>query len=258
MNKIVLVDNEITINVDDSIEVETLDRFIDVKKIIIKLLKNTSLEMEYTSKTSKLDIEIVVKENVSCHIFEIRHDEKLKAQYRYILDTNSYLNITKFYDTKETRELGVVELNGVQAKIDYQLKTIATEKQKYDLMVYHNEKNTVSNIKNHGVNIKDGSIIFNVTGIVYNGIKDCTLDQDNKIVTFNQNKCTIDPKLLIEEQDVVANHSALIGKFDDDELFYLQSRGIDRTEAIILLTKGFLLENLSDERLDHIIEKYWR
>lgn len=258
MNKIVLVDNEITINVDDSIEVETLDRFIDVKKIIIKLLKNTSLEIEYTSKASKLDIEIVVKENVSCHIFEIRHDEKLKAQYRYILDTNSCLNITKFYDTKETRELGVVELNGVQAKIDYQLKTIATEKQKYDLMVYHNEKNTVSNIKNHGVNIKDGSIIFNVTGIVYNGIKDCTLDQDNKIVTFNQNKCTIDPKLLIEEQDVVANHSALIGKFDEDELFYLQSRGIDRTEAIILLTKGFLLENLSDERLDHIIEKYWR
>ena len=125
-------------------------------------------------------------------------------------------------------------------------------------MVYRNEKNTVSNIKNHGVNIKDGSIIFNVTGIVYNGIKDCTLDQDNKIVTFNQNKCTIDPKLLIEEQDVVANHSALIGKFDEDELFYLQSRGIDRTEAIILLTKGFLLENLSDERLDHIIEKYWR
>ena len=38
MNKIVLVDNEITINVDDSIEVETLDRFIDVKKIIIKFL----------------------------------------------------------------------------------------------------------------------------------------------------------------------------------------------------------------------------
>ena len=33
MNKIVLVDNEITINVDDSIEVETLDRFIDVKKM---------------------------------------------------------------------------------------------------------------------------------------------------------------------------------------------------------------------------------
>lgn len=68
----------------------------------------------------------------------------------------------------------------------------------------------------------------------------------------------IAPKLLIEENDVVANHSALIGRFDEEELFYLQSRGIDRNTATILMTKGFLLDGIQDDRLEKIIEKYWR
>lgn len=260
MNKIIVVDNKIKLDIDHSIEVVSLDRFelFDVKKIIIKILKDTNLEIEYTSKESKIDIELVVSDFVTCHVFELRHDKKLKAQYRYIVGTNSSLNITKFYDCEEVKELGVIELNGEHANVDYKLKTIATKEQKYDLVIYHNVKNTISNITNHGVNLEEGKITFNVTGLVYNGMTDCELNQNNKIVTFNDNKCTITPKLLIDENDVVANHSALIGKFDEDEIFYLQSRGIDKNSAITLLTKGFLLENLEDERLERIIEKYWR
>lgn len=260
MNKIIVVDNKIKLDVDDSIEVVSLDRFelFNVKKIIIKIIKDTNLEIEYSSKESKIDIEFVISDYVTCHVFELRHDVKLKAQYRYIVGENSSLNIVKFYDCKEAKELGVVELNGEHASIDYKLKTIATQNQKYDLVIYHNLKNTISNINNHGVSLDDGSISFNVTGLVYNGMTDCELNQNNKIVTFNDNKCVIAPKLLIDENDVVANHSALIGKFDDDEIFYLQSRGIDKNSAITLLVKGFLLENLEDERLEKIIEKYWR
>lgn len=260
MNKIIVVDNKINLEIDDSIEVVSLDRFelFDVKKIIIKIIKDTNLEIEYHSKESKIDIEFVVSDFVTCHVFELRYDEKLKAQYRYIVGKNSNFNIVKFYDCKEVKELGVVELNGEYAHIDYQLKTIATKEQKYDLVIYHNLKNTISNITNHGVNLEDGSITFNVTGLVYNDMTDCELNQNNKIVTFNDNKCVITPKLLVDENDVVANHSALIGKFDDEEIFYLQSRGIDKNSAITLLTKGFLLEGLEDERLEKIIEKYWR
>lgn len=260
MNKIIVVNNKIKLDIDDSIEVVSLDRFelFNVKKIIIKILKDTKLEIEYSSKESKIDIEYVISDCVNCHIFELRHDMKLKAQYRYIVGTSSNLNIVKFYDCKEVKELGVVELNGEYANINYKLKTIATNNQKYDLVIYHNVKNTISNITNHGVNLDDGSITFNVTGLVYNDMTDCELNQNNKIVTFNDNKCVITPKLLIDENDVVANHSALIGKFDDDEIFYLQSRGIDKNSAITLLTKGFLLEDLEDERLEKIIEKYWR
>lgn len=259
MNKIIVVDNKIKLDIDDSIEVVSLDstELFNVKKVIIKIIKDTNLEIEYSSKESKIDIEFVISDYVNCHVFELRHDEKLKAQYHYIVGENSSLNIVKFYDCKETKELDIVKLNGEYANVDYKLKTIATQNQKYDLVIYHNFKNTSSNITNHGINLDDGSITFNVTGLVYNDMTDCELNQNNKIVTFNDNKCVITPKLLIDENDVVANHSALIGKFEDDEIFYLQSRGIDKDSAIKLLVKGFLLENLEDERLEKILEKYW-
>ena len=70
----------------------------------------------------------------------------------------------------------------------------------------------------------------------------------------------IKPNLFIDENDVVANHSALIGTFKDDEIFYLMSRGLDKKDAENLLTKGFLLKGVTyyKEVLENIINKYWR
>lgn len=260
MNRIIVVNNKIELEVDESLDITSFDRFelFDVKKMIVTVKKDTSLEIEYHSSSSKIDLEFVVPNNLHLELFELRHDDSLKAQYRYVIGKNAYLKTTKFYDCKKVKEVDIVELNGEHAMIDYCLKTISTEPQKYDLIVYHNDKNTISNIVNRGVNILDGSIQLDVTGIVPNNVIGCEVDQKNQIVTFNDHKCTIAPKLLIEENDVVANHSALIGRFDEEELFYLQSRGIDRNTATILMTKGFLLDGIQDDRLEKIIEKYWR
>ena len=100
---------------------------------------------------------------------------------------------------------------------------------------------------------------FNVTGTVYNGIVDCELSQNSRIITMNENPCNINPNLLIEENDVIANHAALIGKFNEDEIFYLMSRGITREDATKLLTKGFLQDNtVFKEDIENIIDMYWR
>ena len=61
--------------------------------------------------------------------------------------------------------------------------------------------------------------------------------------------------------DVIANHSAFIGTFKDEELFYLQSRGIPVDEASKLLIKGFLISELEKEqkeKYEKIINQYWR
>lgn len=259
MNKIKVTDSNIDINVDDKIEVTIFDRFeiFDVKKMVIKILEDTDLEIEYNLESSKMDIQIIVLENKTLNLFELKECGNIKTQYEYVLEKNSTLNIDKFYDVKEVKELDVVELDGEGANINFKLKTLATNDHKYDMFIYHNAKNTISNIINNGINV-DGSIIFNITGIVYNNISGCEINQANRIVTFNDKKCIITPKLLIDENDVIANHSALIGKFSEDEIFYLQSRGIDYNTAIRLLVKGLLLENTNDERLNKIIEKYWR
>lgn len=48
------------------------------------------------------------------------------------------------------------------------------------------------------------------------------------------------PKLEILANDVRCTHGATIGCVRDDELWYLASRGIDKTEATTLIARGFL------------------
>jgi Fe-S cluster assembly protein SufD len=52
------------------------------------------------------------------------------------------------------------------------------------------------------------------------------------------------PELEIENNDVRCSHAASVGQMDQNEVFYLQSRGIDRDAAERLIVKGFLEEVL--------------
>ena len=56
-----------------------------------------------------------------------------------------------------------------------------------------------------------------------------------------------EPNLEIENGDIIgAGHASSVGRFDDEELFYLQSRGIPEREARKLVVRGFFGE-LVDE-----------
>ena len=262
MNKIIIVDNEIKEKtLDKNITITTEKNILDINQIKIKVEKDADLILEYPStEKTKLDIYINIEKDVKCNIYEIKNEGIYKLGYKYYLEENSNLNIYKINNVKEIKELLIFNLNGEKAKVNYILKTISKDEEKYDLMVYHNAKNTESNIINNGVNIKDGSIKFNVSGFTPNGIKGCTLNQNNRIINLNNNKCTIKPNLFIDENDVIANHSAHIGKCNEEEMFYLMSRGINKKEAENLIIKGFLLKGLhkNKETMENIINKYWR
>lgn len=48
------------------------------------------------------------------------------------------------------------------------------------------------------------------------------------------------PNLEIEANDVKCSHAATIGKIDEAEIFYLESRGIPTAQAAHLIAQGFL------------------
>lgn len=70
------------------------------------------------------------------------------------------------------------------------------------------------------------------------------------------------PNLEIETGDILgAGHASASGRFDDEQLFYLQARGIPEDEARRLVVRGFLSEVIQkigvpeiEERLDAAIE----
>lgn len=265
MNRILVVNDEIKkLDVNENISVELINKndFFAVNTIKIIVKENTDIQIDYNSlEASKLDINITILENSKCNIYEIRSGIKSKVQYKYLLQKNSHLTVNKFYHGEKIREVDLIYLDGEQSQIDYNFKTVSSKHQKYDMIIYHNYKNTISNINNKGLNVKDGELTFNVTSVVDKGKTSCILNQQNRIINMNDRKCQVNPNLLIDENDVEANHSALIGKFSDEELFYLQSRGINKINAMNLLIKGFLLNGFEGDykdKVEKLIKKYGR
>jgi Fe-S cluster assembly protein SufD len=63
------------------------------------------------------------------------------------------------------------------------------------------------------------------------------------------------PNLEIEADDVRCSHGASVGQLDQEQLFYLMSRGLSRSQAERLVVLGFLREVLSRLPLGGVVEK---
>ncbi|WP_104090343.1 Fe-S cluster assembly protein SufD [Cryobacterium sp. N19] len=68
-------------------------------------------------------------------------------------------------------------------------------------------------------------------------------EQNRNLVLSEGTRADSIPNLEIETGDIVgAGHASATGRFDDEQLFYLQSRGITEKEARRLVVRGFLTE----------------
>lgn len=64
------------------------------------------------------------------------------------------------------------------------------------------------------------------------------------------------PNLEIETGEILgAGHASASGRFDDEQLFYLEARGIPELEARRLVVMGFLLELLQRTEIDNLVEE---
>jgi Fe-S cluster assembly protein SufD len=95
--------------------------------------------------------------------------------------------------------------------------------------------------------------VFNGKVFVRHGALGTDANQTNKnLLLSNEAHVDTKPQLEILADDVKCAHGAAIGQLDEDELFYLASRGIHPDLARNLLTYGFAEEVISRIRIDSI------
>ena len=264
MNTILLEQDEIkTCSCDHSLKIKFIPKnelfTVNILKIHIK--ENTEIFIDGIQEHCKLKMIYKIDPNVQVKIFDLRKLKDCKIQEEYYLEQNSNLQFIKFYEGEEVKKQDNIYLNGNGANLSYLLKTIALKKQKYQVIVHHQDHNTSCHIYHHGITKEEGALTFHITNLVENGKKNTIVNQQNKIITENQNLCKICPNLIVDEQDVIASHSAYLGDVNENELFYLQTRGISRKDARDLLIQGFLLEKIDFQFQQKIKEKItfdWR
>ena len=125
-----------------------------------------------------------------------------------------------------------------------------------EINIYHNAKKTTSNIVSHGISYLNGNLKLIMNGTINKNMKTTKLDEKSRIINIGKAKSTIEPNLYINEYDSLANHSAYTGPFSEKDIFYLQTKGLSKTNSLAILLRGFLKINITEKEYLKKIDFY--
>lgn len=267
--------SKLNINAENE-EIKIIYNFDDeninlINNIVVNATKKCKLYIVYKSNTnkecfhngvikinalenSKIDVVVVNTMNKNSNNFE---------SYENIIEANASINYT------------IIDIGGKNSITNY-YSNILGEKAKNDLKtIYLGAENNIKDL-NYIAELrgKQSFIDIDVQGALSENAKKNfkgTIDfkKGCKKAKGNENEfCMLLsekarsialPMLLCTESDVEGNHSTASGKVDNQELFYIMSRGLSYNEAVKLIVKARfnkILSRIEDEDLrNEIIEK---
>lgn len=208
------------------------------KKVTVK---DSSLVTRYVENSSRcadcLDLKEVVdvcsNANINCAYVELA-DYSTFSQIKYHLlqeGATAHLRLASLSKEKETK--------------------------KYEMTLEHLAPNTFGEMDNYGIVKSQATLIIDGIGRITKGQYQSSTHQTNKIIVFDD-RCVakVNPYLYIDEYDVKASHGASVGKIDEDHLYYLQSRGLSKQDAMHLVTYGYFLPVLEFITVDSLKERF--
>lgn len=241
-------------------------------KITIEDDNNESLEIVVSENTSiKIILELASQETIPHH-YNLMLTAQQNAQVKYLLvsELSSKKALVEHYFTAaRDAKLDLiggfvsdiidakmhVELKGEGAEVKMRAVAVSSDenKQNIDVLIIHQAPNTIGNMTNIGIANKKGKIVLNGVEKIEKGMKNANAFQTLKgVITSDQAIVEVNPILLIDEFDVKAGHGATIGKIEENQLYYLMSRGLTQTQAEKLIINGFLkpvIDEIDDEPL---------
>ncbi len=207
-------------------------------------------EIEINLSDIDKDIDICIMDGMCLKVLEF--DNNTQNNIRYILKDNATVIVNKF--TVDSNDKVNIVIDGEGATINFYTALVNKNSSNYTQNINHNKSYTSSNVINHGINFSQDELKILVNGKIDENSKEVECSQDNKIIDMNGGKNSIEPNLLVDNNLINANHSAYIGKFDRDTIFYLKSRGLDEETINKLLVRGFLMgtNNLDEESFERV------
>ncbi len=115
----------------------------------------------------------------------------------------------------------------------------------------HDGRRTDGLILARGVLSGWGRAVYRGTSDIHRGARGCNSQQKEKVLHLSAHaRSDAIPALYIQENEVQAGHAATTGKVDEEQMFYMMSRGLPRREAERLIVHGFFAPLLERIPLD--------
>lgn len=227
----------------------------DVNEVVLESSKNIDFMIVLRSTTHQ--VKYIVKPHTQGKIILISEDENVVINRVLSLEENAQITFVypDFSRGNRTIDFETV-LVGRNAKADWNLSTYSNNKalKNFNISFSHYGAGSSADMKNYGVLLDGGTLIFSGNSTIYEDVKGAETHQTARIIVFDPDgKAEANPNLNIYHNDVIAaSHAATVGKVNDEHLYYLGTRGLDEIAARRLITKGYLqpiVELIDDEAL---------
>ena len=212
---------------------------IDTKEFNLIIDKNENYSLEIIN-TQVLNIKVLT--NITSKVTILIPETNININLE--LEANSNLLINQLsIDNNLNLDINLLENSNLQ----YIISFLSSNDSLNNITINHKESNSHSKVVTNAVNLSKHKLYLSMNGIIPKTSLNCFLEENSKIINLNNGDSKIIPNLIIDNKEVVANHSAFIGNFQEDEVNYLKSRGLNQETINDLLLKATLLNGMKLE-----------
>jgi Fe-S cluster assembly protein SufD len=208
--------------------------------------KATIVESYSGSGFTNSAVQIVVEDNANLTHYRI---QKESAEAFHIGTTEVTVKRGSLYNATNINLGGAISRHDVDLKfaeeggeafVDGLYMVNGTQHADTHSIIDHQVPNCVSHQTYRGVLNDRSRAVFNGKVFVRENAHGTDAEQSNKnLLLSNEARVDTKPQLEIFNDDVKCSHGATVGQLEEEELFYLLSRGLPDTLARNLLTYGF-------------------
>ncbi len=237
------------------------------KNIIINIKSGIEVSIIERSKkkidTNYSNTKIIVGENSIVDYLVIDSFKKAfnLKQINVLKDAKFNLSVVGFNTAYNENKI-TIDLDEEGSESNLKIITVASDSAHsvYETRINNNAPQTKADIWQKAVVKSSGSNDFITTGFIKKGADDASNYQESRVLLLDDAGLgNTSPLLLIDHYNVVAGHAAGVSRVNEDDLYYLQTRGINKKEAEKLMTIAFvkpLIDLIKDEEIKEGILKY--
>jgi Fe-S cluster assembly protein SufD len=222
---------------------------------VIESYASTSDKLYFTNAV----VELVLKEGAHLDHYKIQRES---SEGFHVASTNVDLGSNSSYDAttitfgaKLSRHNITVTMDheGAECRVDGLYLVSGRQHTDTHSVIDHKQPHCTSHQLYKGILDGRSRAVFNGKIFVRHDAQKTDALQTNKnLLLSNEARVDTKPQLEILADDVKCAHGAAVGQIDEDELFYLETRGIHTDLARNLLTYGFAEEVIGKIKVDSI------
>ncbi|MBI2775092.1 SufD family Fe-S cluster assembly protein [Candidatus Dependentiae bacterium] len=233
-------DQSITVQADNS----TIDIFIErnIRTTIFIVPQANAVHCSVSVHVSNGSFCILIQEN----------SKNLCAQtisYRFFIEEHASLEYGLALESESENNFSIEShLNGIGASLAVVGFYLVRKNANLKLMIntQHHAMRTQSTVQLCGALYDQASVSYNGKTVVDENAQHVRADQQNRNLLLSEfARASSLPEMEVKAHQVQCSHGSALGKHDEAQLFYLQTRGICYDQAQYLLTEGFISDSLS-------------